>query len=294
MSTVSTHFRFTTREAGFPRGTGSAWTPWTPRGRGGRVLVRLYPRLRTSSGTPNIASSSANLGRQGLGGVSNICRTGSGESRPAAPASPPAPNLAVTRLGGPKGKTSGGERSGGSPASHSSRQGVQRNETGVGTPAGANPQCPPKVKEDRLSQSWRCSAPARRGGGRTPRSARTHWRYRWCARSRRRVARGSRTPLDPDGTTRSRLLVRQPERSTCSRTQLSSPPVERLGPDVPSFEGNGRQGRFAALVPTGSRSSLRFSWAMAGGGHRTELANCSRHCSAPDLLTARVSRALGG
>jgi hypothetical protein len=30
-------------------------------------------------------------------------------------------------------------------------------------PAGATPQCPPAVKEDPLSQSWRCSAPARRG-----------------------------------------------------------------------------------------------------------------------------------
>ena len=82
----------------------------------------------------------------------------------------------------------------------------------------------------------------RQGGGRTPGSAGAHWRYQWCARSRRRVARGSRSPLDPDCTTTSRLLVRSPERSTCSRTQLSSPPAERLGPDVLSFEGNGRQG----------------------------------------------------
>jgi hypothetical protein len=33
-----------------------------------------------------------------------------------------------------------------------------------------------------------------------------------------------------------------PKEVRAQRTQLSSPPAERLGPDVLSFEGNGRQG----------------------------------------------------
>jgi hypothetical protein len=95
-----------------------------------------------------------------------------------------------------------------------------------------------------LSQGWRRSAPARQDGGRKPRSAGAHERYRWCARSRRRVARASRIPLDPDCTTRSHLLVRSPERSTCSRAQSSTPPAEQLrarGPDLrgPSTRGLG-------------------------------------------------------
>jgi hypothetical protein len=48
-------------------------------------------------------------------------------------------------------------------------------------------------------------------------------------------ARGRRTPLDRDCTTRSRLLVRQPERSTCSRDQLATPPAEQLRARGPEF-----------------------------------------------------------
>jgi hypothetical protein len=98
----------------------------------------------------------------------------------------------------------------------------------------------PSLPLDLFSQGWRCSAPARRGGGRTPRSAGAHWRYRSCARSRRRVARGRRIPLDPDGTTMSRLLAPLPERSTCSRVQLSAPRAEQRRARGPDY-GDARQ-----------------------------------------------------
>jgi hypothetical protein len=140
----------------------------------------------------------------------------------------------------------------------------------VGRPCsrGSHPQCPPTVKRTPprraassrrrigvqpstpfrsgqnpshphpstlLSRKWRCSAPVRRAGGRTPRSADAHWRHPQSARSRRRVGRGSRSPLDSSCTTRSRLVVRLREEVHVPTRPLSLPPAAQLRARGPEF-----------------------------------------------------------
>jgi hypothetical protein len=90
-----------------------------------------------------------------------------------------------------------------------------------------------------LSRKSRCSAPVRRAGGRTPRLVRAHRRSPWCTRSRSRAARGRRSVLDLDCTTRSRLPVRLRGRRTWSRSQHSSPPAALAEPEVPTLPAVG-------------------------------------------------------